>query len=121
MFHGNLFPGTILVMCRMLKKLGHEVYSAMSASEALEQIKREIFDLMISDIGLPDESGIELIKKVKKIQPNLKSVAVSGFGYQEDIERSLQSGFDKHLTKPIQMTDLQNVILSIAKDDNKKT
>src|SRR5690606_18496870 len=62
-----------------------------------------------SDIGLPDGTGVDLMLELKKRNP-LPGIALSGFGMQQDIDRSREAGFIEHLTKPVSFTELQAVI-----------
>jgi len=101
------------VLSRLLKKCGHEVLTADSASRALEILDRGPFDALISDIGLPDTSGYELVREAKQRQ-SLKGIALSGLGMEEDVQRSVEAGFDHHLTKPINFHDLQFLLEEIS-------
>lgn len=91
---------TRMILGRLLTRAGHKVSSAENAQAALSLLDAQRFDVLVSDIGLPDSSGDELLRAAKLRQP-LKSIALSGFGMKEDIRRSLDAGFDFHLTKPI--------------------
>lgn len=101
---------TSLTMQRLLKRLGHEVIATNSAHAALERAAANSFDLVISDLGLPDMSGTEMMQQMRD-RHGLKGIAVSGFGTEEDIAESHASGFVHHLTKPISMERL-NAMLS---------
>ena len=70
---------------------------------------RNKFDLVISDIALPDGSGIELMMQLRAIS-KIPGIAISGFGNNGDIERSLQAGFSEHLIKPIKLDKLEAAI-----------
>jgi PAS domain S-box-containing protein len=106
---------TRFVLSRLLEKSGHRVACAHSVEEALKLLEKERFDALISDIGLPDRSGYELISEAKQHQP-LRGVALSGFGMEEDVRRSLEAGFDYHLTKPIDFHELQSLLERIASE-----
>ena len=67
----------------------------------------------ISDIGLPGTSGYELIREAKRRQP-LRAIALSGLGMDEDVRRSLNAGFDHHLTKPINFQELQSILEKVS-------
>ena len=67
------------------------------------------FDLLISDIALPDGSGLDLMMQLRAIS-KIPGIAISGFGNNGDIERSLQAGFSDHLIKPIKLDDLEAAI-----------
>jgi PAS domain S-box-containing protein len=101
------------VLSRLLAKSGHEVMTADSAQKALEILDTGPFDVLISDIGLPETSGYELVRQAKQRQP-LAGVALSGLGMDEDVRRSLEAGFDHHLTKPINFQELQSVLGKIS-------
>lgn len=101
------------VLSRLLAKSGHEVMTADSAQKALEILDTGPFDVLISDIGLPETSGYELVRRAKQRQP-LTGVALSGLGMDEDVRRSLEAGFDYHLTKPINFQELQSVLGKIS-------
>lgn len=97
------------VLSRLLLKCGHEVVTADSAAKALEILDTGRFDALISDIGLPETSGYELVRRAKQ-RHTLKGIALSGLGMEEDVRRSLEAGFDHHLTKPINFQELQSVL-----------
>lgn len=101
------------ILSRLLSKCGHEVETADSVQGALKVLDNGRFDVVISDIGLPDSSGYELIREAKRRQP-LKGIALSGFGAEQDILRSSEAGFDCHLTKPINIRDLTALLQTIS-------
>jgi CheY-like chemotaxis protein len=101
------------VLSRLLTKCGHKVVTCDSAQGALKLLDRAEFDALISDIGLPDGSGYDLVREAKGKQ-SLKGVALSGFGTEEDIRRSAEAGFDYHLTKPIDFPELQSLLPKIS-------
>jgi signal transduction histidine kinase len=106
-------PDTCRVMARLLQKYGYSVATAASVKEALQLINRQTFDLLLSDIGLPDGSGIDIMVHVKA-RSQTKGIAISGFGQHEDVRRSREAGFDVHLTKPVDFNLLQSVIQKVA-------
>ena len=93
----------------LLTRLGHQVLSAENMTEALRISEAQPFDLLLSDIGLPDGSGLELIRQIRQTR-EVNAIAVSGYGMDEDIRRSQEAGFFEHLTKPISLDRLQEVI-----------
>jgi signal transduction histidine kinase len=102
-------PDTRTVMVRLLKKLGCRVESAGSFAEAMEKANGSQFDLIVSDIGLPDGSGIDLMRQLKQ-RFNLKGIALSGYGMDDDLHRSREAGFDAHLVKPVNLRLLEETI-----------
>jgi PAS domain S-box-containing protein len=99
---------TSAAMKRLLEKLGYQVDLADSVESALAFSDRN-FDLLISDIGLPDGSGLDLIRQLTQRRP-VKGIALSGFGMEDDIRRSKAAGFLEHLTKPVNFARLEAVI-----------
>jgi PAS domain S-box-containing protein len=91
---------TLRVLCRVLKLLGYSLATAGSAGAALNYATTNEFDVLLSDIGLPDENGHDLLRKMKRIR-NVPAIAISGYGSATDIQNSLDAGFYAHLTKPL--------------------
>jgi signal transduction histidine kinase len=104
---------TLRVLSRLLRKRGHKVATADSVQAALNLLEGERFDALISDIGLPDGTGCDVMRAAKKRQA-LRGIALSGFGMEEDIRRSKEAGFDHHLTKPVDFHDLEAFLVGIA-------
>lgn len=93
----------------LLTRLGYQVLGAENMMDALRIAEQENFDLLLSDIGLPDGSGHELVKRIRE-KRDVMAIAVSGFGMEEDVRRSRDAGFFDHLTKPVSLDRLQQVI-----------
>jgi PAS domain S-box-containing protein len=97
----------------LLQRIKHEVKSAASAKEALKLAAENEFDLVISDIGLPDQSGLELMRQLHE-QFNLIGIGLSGYGMEADVAKSQSAGFVHHLTKPVRFDALKQVILQLG-------
>jgi PAS domain S-box-containing protein len=104
---------TLKVMERLLASFGCNVTTAMTVRQALEAAGKEHFDLLVSDIGLPDGSGIELMRRLGQEQ-QIKGIALSGFGQEDDLRRSKEAGFVEHLVKPVNFDLLHDVIQKVA-------
>jgi DNA-binding response OmpR family regulator len=87
---------------------GHRVDIAQDVHSALKVTERDSFDLVISDVGLPDGTGADLMAKLRTT--GVRGIAVSGFGMRADVERSLASGFAEHLVKPVSFEKLEAAI-----------
>src|SRR6184192_384927 len=96
-------------MKMMLERRGYDITVAYSAGAALEKTEQEDFDLVISDIGLPDRSGYELMSELRKSK-GLPGIALSGFGMETDVNKAREAGFSEHLTKPINFDRLEQAI-----------
>jgi two-component system CheB/CheR fusion protein len=94
----------------LLERRGYQVRLATTVAAAKQWADAEKFDLVICDIGLPDGSGIDVIEHIRHAQPGIRAVALSGFGMDEDIHRSMEAGFHEHLTKPVTFSNLLAVI-----------
>ncbi len=103
---------TCLGMKRMLERRGYEITVAHSADQAAEKVRTQDFDLLISDIGLPDRSGYELMREVR-LNKNLPGIALSGFGTEQDVNQARAAGFSVHLTKPINFERLEKTIQNL--------
>ena len=93
-----------------LEAQGHSVEVAPDMKSALKLAPATKFDVLISDIGLPDGDGWELAKKLREQIPGLKAIAMSGYGMRADLDRSKAAGFAAHLIKPFGPVEL-NVAL----------
>lgn len=101
------------MLSALLRKRGHVVSTADSSQGALKVLEGGQFDVLISDIGLPDGNGYELIREAKKRQV-LKGIALSGFGMEDDMRVGKEAGFDYHLTKPVEFQKLEGVLREIG-------
>lgn len=100
---------TAEVMSQLIRALGHEVAVAASVASALALAAAQHFDLVVSDIGLPDGSGIDFIHAFRK-ESAAPAIALTGFGTDDDVRRSLDAGFTAHLTKPVNFEQLERLI-----------
>jgi PAS domain S-box-containing protein len=103
---------TLKVMTRLLGRKPYSVKTANTFATALEAASREDFDLIISDIGLPDGSGLELMRQIRD-RFAARGIALSGYGMDEDIRKSREAGFLAHLTKPVDFQKLQVAIAQV--------
>jgi len=103
---------TCLGMKRMLERRGYQITVAHSAEQAVEKVNTQEFDLLISDIGLPDRSGYDLMREVR-LNKNLPGIALSGFGTEQDVNQARAAGFSEHLTKPINFERLEKTIQNL--------
>jgi CheY-like chemotaxis protein len=95
----------------LLRRARHYVQSAETAQEALAQAASDNFDVVITDIGLPDMNGIELMKQLRE-RHGLQGIATSGYSDGEELQAA-QSEFLHHLTKPIRMEQLRELLAEL--------
>jgi PAS domain S-box-containing protein len=112
--HGD----TARIMKLLLERRGHEVLTASDVATALELATRESIDLLISDLGLPDGSGLDVMRELRRRRPDLRGIALSGYGMDADLQRSREAGFMEHLIKPVQVAELQAAIgRAVSRED----
>jgi len=96
-------------LSNLLRRRGYYVQSADNVRSALDLSAKEEFDVLISDLGLPDGSGIDLMRTLRSGKP-LFGIALTGFGMEGDIRQSHEAGFKHHLVKPIDLNKLDSFI-----------
>jgi len=109
---------TARMLSRLLGASGHNVKTADSAAAALELAgvannSGEPFDVLVSDIGLPDKTGYELMEAIKA-HYSMKGIAMSGYGMDEDVRKSREAGFSDHIVKPPNFVELEQMIRRVA-------
>jgi signal transduction histidine kinase/CheY-like chemotaxis protein len=104
-------------MKMMLERRGYDITLAHTADQAVEKARAQDFDLLISDIGLPDRSGYELMRELHAIK-NMRGIALSGFGMEHDVSKARAAGFSEHLTKPINFERLEEAIQSLLEEEH---
>ncbi len=106
---------TLFFFGELLKLEDAQVDSANSGAEALEKLQRESYDLLISDLGMPEMSGYELIAAVRKLPGvgRIRALALSGYGRDVDADKAISVGFDGHLSKPTSIEILKETLLSL--------
>jgi len=102
-------PDTCAALERLLTLRGHHVATANSVRAAREAGDKNQFDLLISDVGLPDGNGTELLQHLRT-KFDIRGIAISGFGMDSDITKSLDAGFFAHLVKPVKLEKLEAAI-----------
>lgn len=103
---------TAKVLARIISREGYQVHLAASIQQAVAIYENQPMDCVISDIGLPDGSGTELLEKLNTIRPT-QGIALSGYGTERDVERSRQAGFFQHLTKPVHWPKLDKALKEV--------
>ena len=103
-------PDTLEVLDLTLRHYGAEVHTVTSAAVAFEEVLRWTPDVLICDIGMPDEDGFAFIERVRQLTPEqgggVKAIALTAYAREEDRRRALACGFQHHLPKPIDPVEL---------------
>jgi PAS domain S-box-containing protein len=101
-------------LAHLLTRRHYDVVSVGSVSEARATASREAFDIVISDIGLPDGNGYDLMTELRS-RHGLVGIALTGYGREEDVDRSQAAGFSAHLTKPVSVEGLECALASVGR------
>lgn len=104
---------TLQVLSRLLRRDGHRITTANSVAEALSWAEGLEIDLVISDLGLPDGNGFDLMRKLRDLY-GMRGIALSGYGTDEDIRHAEEAGFVAHLTKPVNVNDIRRVLHQLS-------
>jgi CheY-like chemotaxis protein len=107
---------TRAIMAQALTRRGYEVTTAGSAESAIKLLDQNTYDLLLSDIGLPGASGLDLVARIREKNPFLHAIATTAYGTEEDIAQSDAAGFSGHLTKPISIERLDEMIAHLVSE-----
>ena len=100
---------------RLLSKKGYDVQIAGAISTGLEAAGQRGFDLILSDLGLPDGTGMELLRQLRARGQTIPAIALSGHGQEQDVQKSLHAGFAAHLIKPVNLNQLNETISAVVR------
>jgi signal transduction histidine kinase/CheY-like chemotaxis protein len=104
---------TLKVLAKLLRRAGHTVTGAASVASARAAAQQRKFDLLLSDLGLPDGSGLELMRELRADYAG-RAIALTGYGMESDVRASHDAGFADHLTKPVDLAALDAAIARVA-------
>ncbi len=108
-------PGTRTFLADNLTADGYEIAVARGLREGAQLLRSHFPDLVVLDLGLPDGSGHDLMRELKD-RYGWKGIALSGYGMEDDVRRSHDAGFARHLTKPVALEALRDAIRQVAGD-----
>lgn len=104
------YPDTAEVACTLLGLFGHACWSASSGREALARVDELEIDVAIIDLGLPDLSGYEVARALRRDHHDLYLIALTGWSDARCKQETLAAGFDRHVLKPVDATTLRDAI-----------
>ena len=104
---------TRAVLTRLLTRDGHHITTATTMREALNAFAAERFDAVISDLGLPDGSGLDLMREIQRQRP-VPGIALSGYGMEEDLRQTKEAGFFAHMVKPVNLDQVRHLLDQIT-------
>jgi len=98
------------VLSTLLGRADHEVMTASGVTDALQLLENMRVNVLLSDLGLPDGDGLDLVTKAKKLQPKIKAIALTARDGANDFLRGRKAGFDHYLTKPFDFHELRSLL-----------
>ena len=103
-------PDTLRLMSRLLRREGYAVHEATTCEEALEVAERERCAVLVSDVELPDCTGLDLMRELRARRMGVRGVAVSGHTGPDRVREAKAAGFERHVAKPVKFDELMKVI-----------
>jgi two-component system CheB/CheR fusion protein len=99
----------------LLEHVGYQVTAASSAKEAIALAEQQEFDLLISDVGMPEMDGYDLMTELRGRTRTaaLPAIALTGYGRTEDVKKAFAAGFQAHLDKPVDIEQVQKAIATV--------
>ena len=107
-------PDTARAMRHLLKSDGHTVHWAPDVAAGVKLGAENHFDLLLSDLGLPDGTGIDLMRSLRQQGSTFPGIVLSGYGQDQDLARTKEAGFVAHLVKPLSVQMLRDAIAMVA-------
>jgi len=104
---------TRTVLSQLLVRDGHSVTTVGTVQEALTAVQANDFEVVVCDLGLPDGTGLDLIRSIQSQRP-IPAVALSGYGMEEDLQKCQEAGFRSHLLKPVKIDQLRQILNQIC-------
>ena len=101
---------TLRYLSRLLRMQGFSVHEASTCAEALAVLEREHCKVLVSDVSLPDCSGLDLMRELRERRMGIRGVAVSGHTGPEHVRAAREAGFERHVAKPLHPDDLVKVL-----------
>ena len=114
---------TLELLQSTFKAKGFQVTTCQSAAEALDIVPRKSIDVIVSDIGMPHMDGFDMMKQLRQLPDTraVPAIALSGYASEKDIRKSLAVGFDAHISKPVDPTELVGTINKLLKQSRTET
>jgi len=105
---------TALLLKAILESSGHRVAIAGDVTSAIQHAENAPFDIIVSDIGLPDGTGYDLMKQISE-RHHIPGIALTGYGMDDDLQQSRDAGFADHIVKPIDARQLESALYRVAR------
>lgn len=94
----------------LLLRCGHTAITAETRAQALDLLDRARIHVLLADLGLPDGDGLDVVAKAKKLNPDIKAIALTARDSDDDYQAGFEAGFDHYLTKPFDFGELRQLL-----------
>ncbi len=101
-------------LMRLLKNAGYAVHGAESGEKAMQLLAVDTYDIIVSDLFLPDSNGIEILKKVKGTSPETEVILITGHASAETAVKAMKEGASDYITKPLNFDELQIILAKVV-------
>jgi CheY-like chemotaxis protein len=101
---------TLKVLAKLLEGLGHRVTVACDVADAVGRAAGRGMDLLICDFGLPDGTGVDVLRHLQTTSPDIPAIVLTGYDHEDDVKTCLAAGFRMHLTKPVELSALKAAV-----------
>jgi two-component system response regulator PilR (NtrC family) len=97
-----------------LERVGFAVDAFSSSQEALQRLKEEYYDILVTDLKMSGPDGMEVLRTARRVRPGIKSVVITGFATIETAEEARQSGAVEFIAKPFRISQLKSLLMSLV-------
>jgi len=107
-------------LSKILSKEGHNVETASNGREAIESIRKTSFDLVITDMRMPQMDGFEVLREIKRLDQNIGVIMITAFGEVESYLEAMNLGAFEYINKPVRVNELKRVIAKVLEERRRK-
>ena len=107
-------------LSKILSKEGYSVYMASNGKEAIEILRRQSFDLVITDMRMPLMDGFEVLREIKKMNENIGVIMITAYGEVESYLEAINMGAFEYINKPVRVNELKRVITKVLEERHRK-
>lgn len=102
-----------------LERIGFEVDTFSTSQEAVNQLRSQRYDILVTDLKMRGLDGMEVLKEAKRLHPDIQAVMITGYATSETAEEALKSGAVKFIAKPFKISEFKTILLELSKGENK--
>jgi two-component system, response regulator, stage 0 sporulation protein F len=103
-------------LARILARDGYEITSAGNGLEALEQLKISSFDLVVTDINMPEMNGMSFLRELNSLYPGINVIMITAYGEVESYIEAMSLGAFEYINKPVRMEELKKIIKKVFRE-----